>query len=380
MRRRIASHYALIGGKLERNIIVEVDGNGLITNIWRTTALDATASVEFHPGILIPGMVNAHCHLELSYLKGAIEEGLGYGGFARAIGAVRGGFTDDRRIRAAEVADAQMWQEGVEVVADIANDELVMGVKAKSKIEYHTLFEFFGLNNRDTEAHFAMASRHTRSTVTPHSTYSVQDAPFLNICQRNGGLLSLHFLESENEAALFNHSGALAEWYARMGWECDFLHYGSPARRVAEALSEGATHDRRVLLVHNTMATAEDVQRVEGAVANASWVLCPESNRYISRLTPPIAMLRTMGARIAIGSDSLASARTLSLLDNLKLIDDVPLNELLTYATLNGAIALGVEDRKGSLDVGKAPGLVVIEGADLHNLRLTPESTSHRIV
>ncbi|MBR5197492.1 MAG: cytosine deaminase, partial [Alistipes sp.] len=75
MRRRIASHYALIGGQLERDIIVEVDGNGLITNIWRTTALDATASVEFHPGILIPGMVNAHCHLELSYLKGAIEEG-----------------------------------------------------------------------------------------------------------------------------------------------------------------------------------------------------------------------------------------------------------------------------------------------------------------
>ena len=135
MRRRIASHYALIGGKLERDIIVEVDGNGLITNIWHTTALDATASVEFHPGILIPGMVNAHCHLELSYLKGTIVEGLGYGGFARAIGAVRGGFTDDRRIRAAEVADALMWQEGVEVVADIANDELVMGVKAKSKIQ-----------------------------------------------------------------------------------------------------------------------------------------------------------------------------------------------------------------------------------------------------
>lgn len=87
-----------------------------------------------------------------------------------------------------------------------------------------------------------------------------------------------------------------------------------------------------------------------------------------------------MGANIAIGSDSLASSRTLSIIENLRLLGDVPLEELLTYATLGGARAIGRDNEIGSIEVGKRPGLVVIEGADLHALRLTSESRAHRIL
>mgnify|MGYP003320028932 CR=1 FL=1 len=107
MKRKIASHYALINGRLERGIVVEVDASGTITDIIYATALDSMAGVEFYPGILTAGFINAHCHLELSYLRGAIAEGLGYGGFASAIGSVRGGYSDQERIHAAEVADAE---------------------------------------------------------------------------------------------------------------------------------------------------------------------------------------------------------------------------------------------------------------------------------
>jgi cytosine/adenosine deaminase-related metal-dependent hydrolase len=113
---------------------------------------------------------------------------------------------------------------------------------------------------------------------------------------------------------------------------------------------------------------------------NATWVLCPESNRYISRLTPPIAMLRNMGANIAIGTDSLASARSLSMIENLRMFDNIPLNELLCYATINGAKALGIDDIKGSITQGKRPGLVVIEGVDMRNISLTEESIAHRVL
>lgn len=376
MKRRIASHYALIDGALERDIVVEVDDTCAITSIWRTATLDSVAGVEFYPGILIPGMVNAHCHLELSYLRGAIAEGLGYGGFARQIGLVRGEYSDHERVQAAKAADALMWQQGVEAVADIANDELTMEVKRGSGIEYHTLFEFFGLRSSATEGHFELASRHTLSNVTPHSTYSVQEAPFRDICQRNREFISLHFLESESEEQLYDHRGSLAEWYERMGWRCDFLHYGSPTERVVRCIGR----DTRLLLVHATQATAADIAAIERHTAKATWVLCPESNRYISGTRPPVELLRSMGAQIAIGSDSLASARTLSLIDNLKLLDTIPLAELLTYATLNGAKALGIDEHKGSIAVGKRPGLVVIEGADLHALSLTPESTTRRIL
>lgn len=374
--RRIASHYTLYNGELERNIVVEVDDRGTITNILRCDAIDSMASVEFFPGILIPGMVNCHCHLELSYLKGAIAEGEGYGGFARSIGAVRNNFTTEERIRSARLADAQMWEEGVEAVADIANDDLVMEVKTQSKIEYHTLFEFFGLNNRDVEPHFDLANRYPRSFVTPHSTYSVQDEPFRQICARNSSLLSIHLLESDAEEGLYHGRGSLHEWYQRMGWVCDFLKYESPAGRVAGCIDRKC----RVLLVHNTRATAEDIATVESHTKNGTWVLCPESNRFISNDRPPVELLRKSGVAIAVGTDSLASARSLSMIENLRLLGNHPLRELLTWATLNGAKALGIDGMKGSIEIGKRPGLVVIEGADLHNLCLTPESVAHRII
>ena len=141
MNRRFASHYALIDGELRRNIVVEVNPSGKIVAIVERESLDNMASVEFYPGILIPGMVNLHCHLELSYLKGAIEEHSGFAGFARSIGAVRNNYTVEQRLHAASLADSIMWQEGVQAVLDIANDDLVMEIKERSKIEYRTLFE-----------------------------------------------------------------------------------------------------------------------------------------------------------------------------------------------------------------------------------------------
>lgn len=376
--RKIASHYALIDGELVRNRVIELDDNGVITNIIESSNLDAMASVEFYPGILIPGMINAHCHLELSYLHNHIEEGSGFAGFARAIGAVRNNFTTEERLRASRVADAKMWDEGVEAVADIANDDLVMAVKQNSKIEYHTMFEHFGLNNLSTAPLHKLATRYDRCSVTPHSTYSVQDAPFRELCS-NEGALSIHLLESDDEALLYQHRGSLHDWYERMGWQCDFLHYATPAERIVASTPT----ERAMLLVHATRATAEDVATIERHTRNATWVLCPESNRYISRLEPPVALLRDMGAKIAIGTDSLASARSLSMIENLRQLGkicDTPLAEMLTWVTINGAKALGIEDVKGSFTCGKAPGVVIVEGADLQAMRLTPETTTRRLI
>ena len=157
--RKIAAHYALVGGELRRNIIVSVDDNRQIVAIEEVSSIDNMAHVEFYPGILIPGMVNAHCHLELSYLRGAIEEHSGFAGFARAIGAVRNNFTKEERLHAASVADREMWEQGIEAVIDIANDELVMPIKERSNINYLTLFEVFGLTTQTIDNHSVMASR-----------------------------------------------------------------------------------------------------------------------------------------------------------------------------------------------------------------------------
>ena len=299
-----------------------------------------------------------------------------FAGFAREIGRVRGNYTDQERLHAASVADSELWHEGVEAVLDIANDELIMDVKRKSNIAYTTLFELIGLTTQSLDNHLAMAQRHARSSITPHSTYSLQDQIFRDACTANNAVISVHLLESDDESELYAHRGSLAEWYKRMGWECDFLHYGAPAQRVVRSIEPS----RNVVLVHGCRATGEDVALISDHFKdNVTWALCPESNRYISNDRPPVELLRKMGCRIGIGTDSLASARSLSLIDNLRLIDNVPLDEALTWATKGGAEALGM-DHLGEIAVGKRPGLVIIRDADLHNLRLTPESRAERVV
>ena len=144
---------------------------------------------------------------------------------------------------------------------------------------------------------------------------------------------------------------------------------------------ESIDADRNVVLVHGCMATKKDIRLIDDHFTRgATWALCPESNRFISNIKPPVELFRTSGARVGIGTDSLASARSLSMVDNMRQLGDIPLVELLTWATLNGAKALGIDDRMGEIAVGKRPGLVIIQGVDLHSLRLTDESCAHRLV
>jgi cytosine/adenosine deaminase-related metal-dependent hydrolase len=337
---------------------------------------------EFYAGVLCAGFVNAHCHTELSYLRGAIARGEGFAAFAREIGRVRGLFSAEQRQQALLAADAAMWQEGVEVVGDVVNDESSFAVKLRSRISYLSFSEVFGLGSTTESARRLTVNPHT--SLTPHSTYSVQDAVFREIADEGSQTqrpqpLSIHFMESDAEAALFRGEGSLAAWYAKMGWQCDFLHYGSPARRVVESVP----HDRGVLLVHNCCVGRDDVRLIESHFDSVGWVLCPRSNDYISRLQPPVSMLREEGVRICIGTDSLASNDSLSMMAEMRALGHIPLREVARWATINGAEALGVEADKGSVERGKHSGIVLLEGVAMEadgELYLTDRSLARRLV
>ena len=119
----------------------------------------------------------------------------------------------------------------------------------------------------------------------------------------------------------------------------------------------------------------EEVRRILAHfTAPVYWCLCPRSNRYISRLEPPVALLRSLGARICLGTDSLASNRSLSLLDELRALGGVPLRESLRWATLGGAEALGLDDALGTVAPGKRPGLNLLTGLDFERMALTPDT------
>lgn len=349
---------------------------------YDTATIDSMAGVEFYAGVLCAGFVNAHSHLELAYLKGAIAEGEGFAAFAESIGRVRGTFSEEERLMAIAEADSAMWREGVDAVGDIVNGETSFATKSTSRIEYHNFVEVFGLRecNLDRQRNLL---KYRNSSLTPHSTYSVSDAPFNEVCGEGDAPLSIHFLESEAERELYRGAGSLHDWYERVGFKCDFLHYTSPAERIVRCVPE----DRNTLLVHNCDVGPRDIDAImQHFTSTVSWVMCPRSNSYISQVEPKsVALLRAAKERypninICIGTDSLASNWSLSIVEELKMFRDIPLDELLRWATINGAKALGIDDEYGSVEVGKRSGIVNISGVDLTSMSLTPQFEARRVL
>lgn len=341
------------------------------------TSPDREASTEFYGGILLAGFVNAHCHLELSYLRGAITPHQGFAAFASSIGKVRGLYSDDERLKAIERADAELRREGVVAVGDIVNGDSSFATKSRSGIEYRSFAEVFGLNTNSTKGAEPL-TKYPNTTLTPHSTYSLNDAIFREIVTKDEeSTLSIHFMESESEAVLYRGEGELYEWYQASGMRYDFAHYLSPAERLVASIPAS----RKVLLIHNCCVTQRDINIIKAHFGdNVYWVLCPRSNDYISRIAPPTELLRSNGLNICIGTDSLASNESLSIIKELSLLSGVPLNERLDWATRIGARALGLDEELGDIAVGKRPSINLLSGIDYTTMELTQKSQLQRII
>jgi cytosine/adenosine deaminase-related metal-dependent hydrolase len=342
--------------------------------------------VEFYSGILVPGFLNAHCHLELSHLSGAIPPGGGFTAFARGMRRVRGVAAEERRVDAARFWDARLWNEGVSRVGDVCNGASTFDLKTRSRIRYHNFCELFGLGANPDHAP-ALRDRARRmglaASVTPHSTYSLQRADFAAAVAADADTpadtatavageespLSIHFLESVEETDLFRRRGPMWDWYREQGLAPDFLDYGSPAERLVAQIPP----TRPVMLIHNTVATQRDIDIVMGHfTAPVTWVLCPGSNLHITGTLPPVSLLRKNGLRIAVGTDSPASGETLSMVRELRLLaaaaPDIPPAELLSWAAAD------------TIETGHRCGLVQLTGLDPEKTTLTDRTKSRRII
>jgi cytosine/adenosine deaminase-related metal-dependent hydrolase len=379
--KRFSAHLTLTPDGFVPNAVVSVDERGVICDISTARHLDREAGVEFHSGIIVPGFVNAHCHLELSYLRGAIPASGGYTQFAKGMAANRDRFSMSERLSAADFWDAKMYAEGVSAVGDVCNDAVAFGVKQQSSIVWHSFAELFGLTANPATVVALREEARSRglcATTTPHSVYSLNCEAFEAVVgEDDNHPLSIHFMESPAESQLFEKQGSQWEWYEQMGQTPDFIDFGSPAQRLVAQVPP----TRPVMLIHNTCVTQRDIDTVMSHfTAPVTWVLCPASNNYISGLTPPVDLLRKNGLRIALGTDSLASNTSLSMTAELSYFKEIPLSETLGWATLNGAEALGIADKFGSIEVGKTPGLVLLSGVDMPTLTPTSSFTSQRLV
>jgi cytosine/adenosine deaminase-related metal-dependent hydrolase len=388
--RKISASYIFAGPSgFLKNGILSLSEDGRVLNLTDTGGnLSEEAGLEHYNGILCPGFVNAHCHIELSHMKGKIPRNTELTGFIEAI--IPGRRASNEVIHDAIAnADLEMRKEGVVAVGDICNTSDSFETKAHSPIYYHSFVEIFGTSpgaahsiyrNGQNLVHQARHKFSLKASLTPHTSYSLGNELFTLFYEEKvnaGDMISVHNQESQYENDLVrNGNGALYDTFVKMGFDMstktpqnkDSLHW----------LLEQLSPDTRKLLVHNLYTREKDI--VESGAENQDiyWVLCPKSNYYIGGLYPGKFLMERFSQRICIGTDSLASNDKLSVLEEIFAIQNVypeiPLHELLSWATINGARSLGIDKWCGSFEEGKKPGIILIENADIPNLRLKKES------
>lgn len=384
--RKIAAHYIFTGHtEFIKNGVLTLDDHGTIADLSSLgNQLQEQAGTEFYNGILVPGFVNTHCHLELSHMKGALPTAAGMTAFCKGIMNLRSSLTEVEQQNAMRQADEQMQAEGIVAVGDISNTAQSFAVKQASLLHYHTFVECFGLKEEQADTLLqqaqAVAARASQlglsASLTPHAPYSMSERLFAASVKagEEKGVVCIHNQESADEQELFaTKNGSMRDFFGKSVDNFTIL-YTSPLQRVLHYIA----HQTHLLLVHNTYTSLADYQLAASCNDHTFWILCPRSNLYIENRLPDVRMLHSAGARIALGTDSLSSNTSLSILEELKVLSthfpDIGLKNLLQWATLNGAQALGCDKQLGSFDIGKSPGICLLEGIDFNRFQLTAES------
>ncbi len=382
------------------NGIVELNDTGTIIGVYdpASTGFIAPASPpEKREGILLPGFVNAHCHLELSHLKGKVDTGTGLLPFLVGVVSLRE--TEQAEIDAAiEEQDRLMWEAGIQAVGDICNKLDTVATKVRSPIRYYSFVEMFDFLQADRAAASfeqyapvyagqASGNGNAKSAV-PHAPYTVSDPLYVHINALNVGreTVSIHNQETPAEDELFRTgSGPFVSFFEGFGASLSGFR-PSGTGSLFHALDR-MDPTKRTLFVHNTLTTAEGIAAAVAWGRNGVyWATCPNANLYIENRLPNYRLFLDSGAKVCIGTDSLTSNWQLSILEELRAISRyqsyLPLETLLRWATLNGAEALQFDEAIGSLDIGKSPGLLSLtelEGDSPTSFRIGARTQVQRI-
>jgi cytosine/adenosine deaminase-related metal-dependent hydrolase len=342
-----------------------------------------------HPGshvrrlgsaVLMPGLVNAHTHLELSWMAASVPRGADYTAWVRALIVRRQDEELTEARRRAEEAAAVMVARGTVGVGDIGNLDWSAGVLARSGMHGVHFHEIFGFRAADGDRLFADAVRvvdevgesdgfrdadeRVRVAITPHAPHTTSPALLRSIARRaasSGDPLSIHVAESAAEVALLQAgSGPFADLLReRAMWDDDW----SPAGRTPVAhLDQLGVLTAATLAVHCVRVGAADIQTLQKR--GVTVVTCPRSNERLGVGTAPVSRFLSAGIPVAIGTDSLASAPDLDLFAEMAALREsdagIPPRTLVRMATWNGAAALRLS-QLGSIEAGKLARLIVVQ-------------------
>ena len=361
---------------------VAVDG-GRIVAVGEGSGPEARAYGSLRPlgaVALLPGLVNAHTHLELSWLRDRVPPANAFTSWVKQLIFARGGAVehadDPVVLEAAAAAAREALETGTVAIADISNSLASVSVLAEAGLHAVVFHELLGfketsgaLIERTAVARAAAQQRSgakVRLSLAPHAPYSVSPELFKAVREAVSASAeprtSVHVGESPEEMELL--STGTGEW-ARMlrwigAWRDDWI---PPASGPVEYLDGLGVIDDRTLVVHGVQLSDASLGLLRER--GATLVTCPRSNQWVGVGVPPIERFYRAGVPVAVGTDSLASVADLNLFEELKVMrwlgPAVPARCLLESATLVGARALGLQDELGSLTPGKRADVVQVE-------------------
>lgn len=357
---------------LPANKVLIVENNGKIVEI--ADMADAGDDVQHFRGILSPGFINCHCHLELSHMHDHIPMHTGLPEFVLKVINERH-YNEEDILKAIAGAEDEMLENGIVAVGDICNNAMTLPQKLTGRMRYHNFVEVSGFIPAKAKERFERAEEFYKlykdvlpSTVVPHAPYSVSQELFSLVNEFPGNdLISIHNQETEAENSFFETgTGELLKIYENMALDISFFR---PTGKTS--LQSWFTHfnrNRSLILVHNVATSAEDIAflklRTPDSQPRSFFCLCPNANLYITGKLPDADMLVQNNCDIVLGTDSLASNHRLSILEEIKTLKEnfpeIELATMLRWATSNGSRALAMEEL-GSFEKGKRPGIILIE-------------------
>jgi cytosine/adenosine deaminase-related metal-dependent hydrolase len=373
---------------LEHGEIVVEDG--LIVAV-RPLCTPANERRDFGEALLMPGLVNAHTHLEYTALRGFLED-VPFFPWIRALTTAKAALTADDWLWSARLGALECLAAGMTTLGDNTDAGVTMQVLTESGLRGIVYQELFGIDDREpigpimdslaakVTAHRHLASDRVAVGVSPHALYTIRPALFSAIqtyVVSQHLPTSIHIAESPSESALTEcGEGPFAEMYARRGitWE-------APYRTPTEYAEQMGALGPYSLAVHCVHQTPGDIARL--ASTGAAIIHCPKSNAKLGAGIAPLALwLRTDGLRLGLGTDSAVSNNTLDLFEEMRFallqqravqqdVEAITARDVVRLATIGGASAMGLDAKIGSLTPGKRADLIAIRLDRPHTIPAT---------
>jgi aminodeoxyfutalosine deaminase len=358
---------------------VGVEG-GRVTAVGRDATADA-GTQNLGAVAILPGLVNAHTHLELSYLHDGVPPATDFVSWIRTVVGSRRQHQDAGAahiVAGIQKGIDEAIRSGTAVVGDISNTLVPFDLLTQSALAAVVFYELIRFNAPDARGFVDQARRQlsafvetdtVRVSLAAHAPYSVAPQLFRAIRQAVDGDLrapcSVHLSESAAEVEFIRTGGGPWRTFLEEvgAWDPGWR---SPGISPVEYLDECGFLSPRVLAVHGVQMSAADLARL--AARETTLVTCPRSNVRTGAGVPPIRDFYRSGVRVAIGTDSLASTPDLNVFAELaelrRLAPDVPASRLLDSATREGARALGFESDYGTIEPGKRARLLAVSIPD----------------